>query len=109
MSASIHPNRPMTLEDPMRSPDGAGGFSENWTPMGTIWAQVVAQPGRLRQDISRQPVRIYTRRSPVGASSRPKPGQRLRDGVTLYRLEAVADWPADNRFLVCNAVKEQGA
>jgi len=31
----------LTLHEPVRTPDGAGGFSESWNMAGTYWARVV--------------------------------------------------------------------
>ena len=42
-------NRQLLLEDPVRIPDGAGGFAITWQPLGTLWAEVSARPGRDTQ------------------------------------------------------------
>ena len=33
-------SRKLTLETPIRVADGAGGYSIDWRPMGTLWAEV---------------------------------------------------------------------
>ncbi|MFT7254059.1 MAG: head-tail adaptor, partial [Paracoccaceae bacterium] len=39
MSAPPDLSRRLTLEAAVRLPDGAGGFSETWEPLGHIWAE----------------------------------------------------------------------
>ena len=39
-------NRKLVLEAATQVPDGAGGFSEVWNALGTLWAQIIAGTGR---------------------------------------------------------------
>lgn len=106
-------NRVLSLEERNRVPDGAGGFSETWQPIGLIWAQVKAgtgrEAGREFVTMSRVPYRITVRAAPFGAPSRPKADQRFRDGTRIFSILAVTDADPDGRFLVCNAVEEEAA
>ena len=36
-----HLNRALVLEGVVRTPDGAGGFTEAWAALGTLWAELV--------------------------------------------------------------------
>ena len=103
-------NRQLVLEDSYRTPDGAGGYLTEWQPLGTIWGCLRAGSGRevSGQEMarSRVPVRIIVRAMPVGSPARPRAGQRLREGGRIFRIEAVADYHADGRFLVCHAEEE---
>ena len=38
-----HLSRQLVLEDPRRLPDGAGGYVESWSALGTLWAEVTAK------------------------------------------------------------------
>ncbi|MBY6138473.1 head-tail adaptor protein [Leisingera daeponensis] len=99
--------RKLVLEDPQRAPDGAGGYTETWVALGTLWAEVKSLSGRLNSDsLSLQKYRITLRASPDGFASRPRPDQRLRDGNRLYRIDAVAENGPDDRYLTCFAVEE---
>lgn len=99
--------RKLVLEDPQRSPDGAGGFTEAWVALGTHWAEVNPLSGRLSSDsLSLQKYRITLRASPDGFASRPRPDQRFRDGNRLYRIDAVAESDPAGRYLTCFAVEE---
>lgn len=100
----------LVLEDPQRSPDGAGGFSETWVALGTLWAEVKPLSGRLAGDgLSLQKYRITLRSAPDGFASRPRPDQRFRDNNRIYRIDAVAEADAAGRYLTCFAVEEVAA
>jgi len=38
-------NRKVTIERPVDTPDGSGGFDRDWEPYFTTWANVVGSPG----------------------------------------------------------------
>ncbi len=100
-------SRALVLEDPQRSSDGAGGFSETWVALGTLWAEVKPLSGRLAGDgLSLQKYRITLRAAPDGFASRPRPDQRFRDNNRIYRIDAVAETDAAGRYLTCFAVEE---
>jgi len=109
MRRMVRLDRRLVLEDPMRDPDGAGGFTETWTALGHVWANVVPQSGRETGDISAMRYRITLRRAPFGAPSRPRPDQRFRDGNRIFQIEAVTDLHDDPRHIVCFALEETGA
>ncbi|MEJ5216834.1 head-tail adaptor protein [Cognatishimia sp. D5M38] len=106
-------NRLLALEAPTQVADGAGGFSETWAVLGSLWAEVKPRTGRDREreavGTARVEYRITVRALPVGQSSRPTPGQRFREGVRLFRIVAVADQGAEGRFLTCFAREEVAA
>ncbi|MEM9436328.1 MAG: head-tail adaptor protein [Pseudomonadota bacterium] len=103
-------NRPLVLEERVRTPDGAGGYTELWTPLGTLWAELKAGTGRETSEgfatLSRAPYRITVRAAPHEAPSRPKPDQRFVDGARIFTILAVVEAGTDGRFLTCNAVEE---
>ncbi|MDC0656492.1 head-tail adaptor protein [Leisingera sp. SS27] len=102
--------RKLVLEDPQRAPDGAGGYTETWVALGTLWAEVKSLRGRLNSDsLSLQKYRITLRASPDGFASRPRPDQRFRDEGRLYRIDAVTENGPDARYLTCFAVAEVSA
>jgi len=38
-------NRKLELEAPVRTADGAGGYTETWAALGSLWAEVTARSG----------------------------------------------------------------
>lgn len=103
-------NRKLTLEAPQRTPDGAGGFTESWQALGTLWADVRLRTGREAAGeamaVSKTSYRITLRAAPLGAEQRPKPEQRLREGARLFHIKAVAEADCQGRYLVCFAEEE---
>ncbi|MFD0979832.1 head-tail adaptor protein [Tropicimonas aquimaris] len=103
--------RKLTLETLERTPDGAGGFEESWTVLGTLWAEVKAGTGKETEEefltLSSVPYRITVRSAAPGAPSRPKPDQRFREGARVFRILAVADADARGRFLSCFTREEE--
>lgn len=100
-----HLRRALVLEEALRAPDGAGGFTLSWAPLGTIWAEVAAGSGRDRagEEVILGAVswRITLRALPAGAALRPRPGQRFREGERSFAILAVAERDGDGRWLSC--------
>lgn len=105
-----HLNRALVLEEPDRVSDGAGGFSEGWTALGTLWAEVTARTGRETAlsgaPVSQVSYKIVVRGTPYGAPDRPKPQQRFRDGARIFTIQAVAERDPEGRYLTCFADEE---
>jgi len=101
--------RKLVLETPGRVPDGAGGYTQTWTALGIVWAEVLPRTAREDSAASRLGLKITLRAAPQGAPSRPTPQQRFRDGARLYLIEAVTEADPTGRFLTCFAIEETGA
>lgn len=103
-------NRRLTLEDIVRTPDGAGGFAESWAPLGQLWAQVKATTGREAESgnatLSRVFYDITVRSAPFDAPSRPKPEQRFKEGGRVFRILSVAEKDVSGKYLNCTAIEE---
>lgn len=103
-------NRALVLEAPIFASDGAGGFSETWAALGTLWAQVAPRSGRETATggvaVSRMGYKITVRAAPEGSSARPAPQQRFRIGVRVFNIEAVTEQDTDARYLICFAHEE---
>lgn len=103
-------NRAMVLETPVRRQDGAGGHVTEWTAKGSLFVEVKRGAGRQARGevgaLSRHTVRVITRAAAIGASSRPVPGDRFREGSTLYRIDAVAAYDRGAHYLTCYTVEE---
>lgn len=102
--------RKLTLETKDRVPDGGGGFTEVWTPLGAHWAEVTSRAGAARAEagvpVSAVSYRIVVRGSPPGSAARPMPGQRFREGQRIFAVIAVAEHDAAGMYLTCFAEEE---
>ena len=103
-------NRALVLEGPQRVPDGAGGYAVTWVALGTLWGEVRPGSGReaAGEEINLASVnyRITVRGAVVGAPSRPKPEQRLRDGARVFHILAVTERDPGGQYLTCFAREE---
>ena len=108
--ANYRMNRKLVLEGAERVADGAGGWDETWVQLGTLWADLRARTGRETGgeavSLSSTGYRIVVRAAPFGAPSRPRPGQRFRDGARIFEITAVAEADATRRYLTCFAEEE---
>ena len=109
-------NRRLVIEAPIREEageDGAGGGTIVWTPLGMIWARIEAGTGRGAAGdaypLGVVPLRITVRAAPVGATGRPEPGQRFREGTRRYPILSVTEKDACGRYLLCSAIEETPA
>lgn len=107
---TLNLSRALVLEGPVEAPDGMGGIILTWAAIGTLWAEVVPGTGRDTAGeeivLSTVPYRITVRGAPQGAQSRPKQGQRFRDGARLFAILAVTERDESGRYLVCFAREE---
>ena len=103
MTAAIRLLRRLVLETAVRTPDGAGGYTSEWVPVGTLWADVTARTARedLVSGAERPRVRyrILVRGAPVGTPRRPRFDQRLREGGRVFSILTVAECDQDGRYL----------
>jgi head-tail adaptor len=103
-------SRRFILEQAVGATDGAGGRIETWSGLGMLWAEV--RPGKGREAagqgvaLSRVPWSIIVRAALPGSAARPVAGQRLRDGVRLFRIMSVAEADPGGRYLICEAEEE---
>lgn len=102
---------PLVLEAPGRVPDGGGGWTLAWAPLGTHWAEIRtasasdgALGARLRATVTH---RITIRSAPIGSPQRPGPAQRFRLDDRVFSIVAVAESDAAPGYLQVWA--EEGA
>lgn len=107
MSAGVRLTRQLTLEARERVADGSGGVETVWRTLGALWADVTARSGRevfvAGMAMPRVRYRILVRAAPVGAASRPRPDQRLREGARVFDILTVAEADAGGRYLEITA------
>lgn len=102
--------RALMLETPVRTADGAGGFSVEWTLLGHLWCDLRPRAGRVAKSegtpVARVPVTIITRAAPQGDPRRPKAGQRLRLQDRTFPIDAVTEYDAAGKYLICTCTQE---
>lgn len=100
----------LVLEAPEHVSDGAGGFYQGWTVLGTLWADITSGTGReaaaTGAPTSRVNCKIVVRGAPWGSPERPLPDQRFRDGTRIFTIRAVSERDPHGRYLTCFADEE---
>lgn len=95
-------DRRLVLEEPVDTPDGAGGFSRSYQTAATVWAQV--SPAAARGDITADNRgATVTHRIVIRSRSDITTRHRLRDGARHFRIVSVRDQDARGRFLTVHA------
>lgn len=95
----------LTLEVPVRSSDGGGGWQVSWTALGTHWAELrpVGADERVSggREVARVTHRVRVRSVPPGSARRPKPEQRFRQGERIFAIRGVAEADHRGAYLIC--------
>ncbi|MFV0492424.1 MAG: head-tail adaptor protein [Pseudorhodobacter sp.] len=104
-------NRCLVLETPQKAPDGMGGNTITWRPLGRIWAEVLPGSGKEiggeEALLSYIPYRVTVRGAPVGSDARPVPGQRFREDTRFFEILAVTERDVEARYLRCFVREER--
>lgn len=98
-------NHEMTLEEPVATPDGAGGFTTVWTAIATVWARLEpldpAREAWAGREAAEQTHKITLRfRNDV------KQGMRLRKLMRMFPVLSVQDPDETGRFMICRTREE---
>ncbi len=113
MNGPVQMTRRLVLEERQGGSDGAGGQVGGWTALGEHWGSIVSRSGRYQRGEgyprSRVPHRITIRSMPPDAPSRPKAGQRFREGDRLFYIRAVQDLGPRLRYLMILVDEEVAA
>ena len=104
-------NRRLTLETPQKGPDGAGGYTTTWMPLGQLWASCQSRGGGSERGEGGSPIAavsytIVVRGAPQGSPARPRPEQRFRDGGRIFNIRAVTERDESGMYLTCFAEEE---
>jgi SPP1 family predicted phage head-tail adaptor len=92
--------RRLVLEEPVATPDGLGGATQDFVTVAAVWAQVEWLGGSERWLMGR-PEQAATHRVTLRWRDGVDSGQRLRDGTRFYDIRAVVDPDGGRRRLVC--------
>lgn len=108
-----HLNQQLVLLNPVRTPDGAGGYVTEWAALGIHWGEVQSSRGTAQHSAGarrvRRTVKVVIRAFPPGAEARPEPGQRFRCGARNLDILAVAEIGPRARYLEITTQEETAA
>jgi head-tail adaptor len=92
-------NARLTLELPVESADGAGGFARGYAAGPRLWASLTPVDAR-RDGFAANPGATVTHRIVVRMRSDITTRHRLRKGARLFRIVALREQDSTARFLV---------
>jgi head-tail adaptor len=98
-------DRRLVLEAFEPTPDGGGGMTGAWRALGVHWARLHPLSARQRAigEAARSEIthRAVVRWSAPETPSRPRPGQRFREGTRIYAVAGVAEADQQRDALLC--------
>jgi SPP1 family predicted phage head-tail adaptor len=92
----------LVLEQPVETPDGAGGVTRSHTTLATLWAALIPVSARdqvVADDLGASITHRIVIRSRADITTR----HRLRKGSRIFRLVALRDQDGSARFLEISA------
>ena len=96
----------LALEEATQAPDGAGGFTESWTEVALVFAEVEPLAARDRFGAG-QTLEEVSHRVTMRHRADVRSGMRLVRGGRRFLIATVHDPDESGRYLVCN-VREEG-
>ena len=101
MTAAGELNRRLVLQEPVETPDGAGGITRSFTTATTLWAKV--EPVSVRSVVVADAAgATITHRITIRAREDITTRHRFAEGAAIYRIVTLrAD--ATRRFLIIGA------
>jgi SPP1 family predicted phage head-tail adaptor len=92
----------LVLEEPVETPDGAGGVTRSYATVTTLWAAVA--PVRARGDVVAEALgATVTHRIIVRSGPDVTTRHRLREGTRIFRILALRDQDGSGRLLEIDA------
>lgn len=101
MTAAGELNRRLVLEQPVETPDGAGGVARSFAAVTTLWGKL--EPVSARRAVEADaPGATVTHRITLRTRADITTRHRLREGTTAYRIVSLRE-DSTRRFLVIGA------
>jgi len=95
-------NRRLVIEEPVETPDGAGGMTRSYEAAATVWASVVPLSARHAIEAMGQGATV-THRIVLRHREDLTTRHRLRDGSRLFRIDTLRDADGRRRYLEIRA------
>jgi SPP1 family predicted phage head-tail adaptor len=92
----------LVLEQPVETPDGAGGVARSFAALATLWAKVTPVSARERMEAAARGATV-THRIVIRARGGVTTRHRLRLGARIFRIAALHDEDESGRFTVIEA------
>jgi SPP1 family predicted phage head-tail adaptor len=95
----------LTLEEPVETPDGAGGFTTVWSAVAMVWARL--EPLNPETEIwAGRGTSEQTHRVTLRHRTDVRQGMRFRKLTRLFPILAAQDADETGRYLICRTREE---
>jgi SPP1 family predicted phage head-tail adaptor len=91
----------LTLESPVRTPDGGGGWTVVWEAVADMWGAVEMPSGRERVEGGRLSGTANARIT-IRYRDDVTPAMRFRNGAQVFEIRTVLDVDGRRRYLRCD-------
>ncbi len=91
-------NRRLVLEEPVDTPDGAGGVTRSYQTVSTLWASVLPASAKGLVVAAGRGVRV-THRITIRSGLEVTTRHRFRWGARIFQVVALRDQDGEGRFL----------
>jgi len=91
----------LTLETPVRTPDGGGGWALAWEAVAEMWAAVEMSTGGERVEGGRLSGTVKARIT-IRYRDDVTPAMRFRNGGQVYEILNALDMDGRRRYLACD-------
>jgi SPP1 family predicted phage head-tail adaptor len=95
-------NRRLVLEEPVETPDGAGGVTRSYTLVMAVWAKVEPVTARFRVEADAPGANI-THRITIRRRAAVTTRHRFKEGTRTYRIVSMHETDGTRRFLQIDA------
>ncbi len=95
----------LTLEAPVRTPDGAGGATLAWSPVASLWAEI-EPAGHQERFRNEKTGAMVSHRISMRFRTDMVPGMRLVKGSRVFEVVSLLDPEERGRQLLCFATEQ---
>lgn len=94
-------NRQLSLENEVDVPDGMGGFSRSFQPVGTVWANICPKSAKQQVEGANLVANV-THEITIRFQAQVRTGSRFITGTRRFDVVAMRDLDETRRYLVCD-------
>ena len=99
-------NKRITLQEPVKTADGMGGFKVVWTDRGTVWAEFKTPPALSVNGVEGAVASVAVREIKIRRRQDVAHGWRVLYGSAVWEVEHAYELDLTETVLVCKDVRK---
>ena len=99
-------NKRISLQEAVKTADGAGGFKVVWTDRGTVWAEFKTPPALSVKGVEGAVASVAVREVKIRRRQDVAPGWRVLYGSAVWEVEHAYELDLTETVLVCKDVRK---